>query len=61
MPEKGIVKYAKPAGVIALADPGDQPLHHADRHRDLRDQVQGRGDFFAAPLEPQDDERDGAR
>ena len=48
IPEKGIVKYAKPAGVIAVADPGDQPVRHAGRHRDLRDQVQGRGDLLAA-------------
>ena len=48
IPEKGIVKYAKPAGVICLADSGDESVHHADRHRDLRDQVQGRGDFLAA-------------
>ena len=48
IPDKGIVKYAKPAGVIALADSGDQPVRHADRHRDLRDQVQGRGDLLAA-------------
>ena len=43
IPEKGIVKYAKPAGVICLAHPGDQPVHHADRHRHLRHQVQERG------------------
>ena len=60
IPEKGIVKYAKPAGVIVLADPGDEPLHHADRHRHLRDQVQGRGHLLAASLEPQDDDRSRA-
>ena len=48
IPEKGLVKYAKPAGVIVLAHPGDQPLHHADRHRHLRDQVQERGGLLAA-------------
>ena len=59
-PVRGLVKYAKPAGVIAGADPGDQPLRHAGRHRDLRDQVQGRGGLLAAPVEPQHDDRDRA-
>ena len=40
-----------------LADPGHQSVRHADRHRDLRDQVQGRGDLFAASGQPEDDER----
>ena len=53
IPDKGIVKYAKPAGRHRLADSGDQPVRHADRHRHLRDQVQGRGDLLAAPVEPQ--------
>ena len=43
-----------------LAHPGDQPLRDAGRHRDLRDQVQGRGDLLAAPVEPQDHDRDRA-
>ena len=33
-----------------VADPGDQPVRHARRHRHLRDQVQGRGDLLAAPV-----------
>ena len=61
IPEKGIVKYAKPAGVIAVADSGDEPVRDADRHRHLRDQVQGRGDLLAASRQPEDDERDRAR
>ena len=44
-----------------LADPGDQPVRHAGQHRHLRDQVQGRGDLLAAPVEPEHDERDGPR
>ena len=43
-----------------LAHSGDEPVRHADRHRHLRDQVQGRGDLLAASVEPQDDERGGA-
>ena len=54
LPEKGIVKYAKPAGVICSLIPVTSPYITPDRHRDLRDQVQGRGDLFAAPVEPQD-------
>ena len=57
IPEKGIVKYAKPAGVICSLIPVTSPVHHADRHRDLRDQVQGRGDLLAAPIQQEDDER----
>ena len=44
-----------------LADSGHEPVRHADRHRDLRDQVQGRGDLLAASGEPEDDQRDRAR
>ena len=43
-----------------VADSGDQPLRDAGRHRHLRDQVQGRGDLLAAPVEPQDDHRNRA-
>ena len=35
-----------------LADSGHQPLRDADRHRHLRDQVQGCGHLLAAPGEP---------
>ena len=38
-----------------VADPGDQPVRHAGRHRHLRDQVQGRGDLLAASGQPEDD------
>ena len=60
LPEKGIVKYAKPAGRDLLADSRHESVHHADRHRDLRDQVQGRGDLLAASVEQEDDQRDRA-
>ena len=40
LPEKGIVKYAKPAGVIAGAAAGDQPAGHDGQHGHQRDQVQ---------------------
>ena len=60
LPEKGIVKYAKPAGVICSLIPVTSPVHHADRHRDLRDQVQGRGDLLAASVEQEDDQRNRA-
>ena len=60
LPEKGIVKYAKPAGVIASLIPVTSPYITPDRHRHLRDQVQGRGDLLAAPVEPQHDQRDRA-
>ncbi len=43
-----------------LADSGHEPVHHADRHRDLRHQVQGRGDLLAASIEQEDDERNRA-
>ena len=43
-----------------LAHSGDESVRHADRHRDLRDQVQGRGDLLAASLQPPHDERNGA-
>ena len=38
------------------AHSGDEPVRHADRHRHLRAQVQGRGDVCAAPREPADDQ-----
>ena len=44
-----------------VADSGDQPVRHAGRHRHLRDQVQGRGDLLAAPVQPEDDHRNRAR
>ena len=61
IPEKGIVKYAKPAGVIASLIPVTSPYVTPITHRDLRDQVQGRGDLLAASRQPQDDERNRAR
>ena len=51
MPEKGIVKYAKPAGVIAGLLPGDQSGGHDGRDGDQRFEVQGCGDFLAASRE----------
>ena len=57
IPEKGLVKYAKPAGVIASLIPVTSPYVTPDRHRDLRDQVQGRGRLLPAPREPEDDQR----
>ena len=48
IPEKGIVKYAKPAGVIACIVPVTNPYLTPVGNRDLRDQVQGRRDLLAA-------------
>ncbi len=59
-PVKGIVKYAKPAGVIASLDSGDEPLRHAGRHRHLRHQVQGRRHLLAASGQQKDHHRDRA-
>jgi hypothetical protein len=55
---KGIVKYAKPGRVIAGMIPVTSPYVTPGRHRDLRDQVQGRGGLLAASREPQYDDRD---
>ena len=52
IPEKGLVKYAKPAGVIVSLIPVTSPVHHPDRHRHLRHQVQERRRLLAAPVEP---------
>ena len=38
LPEKGIAKYGKPAGIIACIVPTTNPDAHARRKRDLRDQ-----------------------
>ena len=43
-----------------LADTGHEPVHHADRDCHLRDQMQGRGDLFAAPIEPEYHQRSRA-
>ena len=61
IPEKGIVKLREAGRCHRVADPGDESVHHADRHRDLRRQVQGRRHLLAASGQPEDDERDRAR
>ena len=61
LPEKGIVKYAKPAGVIAGLLPVTNPLVHDGQHGHQRDQVHGRGHLLAASAEPEDRARDRAR
>lgn len=55
LPELGIVKYTKPAGVIASLIPVAGPYIDAGRHRHLRNQVQGRRDL-AAPGQQEDDD-----
>ena len=57
-PRPGEVRQAR--GRDRVADPGDEPVRHAGQHRHLRDQVQGRGDLFPAPVQPEDDNRNGA-
>ena len=47
-PRKGDRQVREAGGRHRLADSGDQPVRDADRHRDLRHQVQGCGDLFAA-------------
>ena len=42
-----------------LAHPRHQPLRDADRHRHLRDQMQGRGHLLAAPRKPAHHQRGG--
>ena len=60
IPEKGIVKYAKPAGVICALIPVTSPYITPIGIAIYAHQMQGRGDLFAASLEPQDDLRGGA-
>jgi sulfoacetaldehyde dehydrogenase len=60
-PAKGIVKYAKPAGVIALARADHQSRADAALHRHLRAEVSGCGDLLPAPALERHDFRDGAR
>ncbi len=59
LPEKGIVKYAKPAGVIAVAHPEHESGADAARQRHLCAEVQGRRHLLAASGEQADDLRDG--
>ena len=60
-PGKGDRQMREAGGRHRLADSGDEPVRDADRHRDLRHQMQGRGDLLTAPGEQEDDERDGSR
>ena len=61
IPEKGIVKYAKPAGVICslipVTSPYITPIGIAIYAIKCKDAVI----FSPHPVEPQDDERDRAR
>ena len=61
LPEKGIVKYAKPAGGHRRPAAGDQPARHDGQHGHQRDQVQGRRHLLAASAEQEDRARDRAR
>ena len=60
MPARGIVKYAKPAGVIAslipVTSPYVTPVGIAIYAIKCKDAVH----LLAAPVQPQDDDRDGA-
>ncbi len=53
-PEKGIVKYGKPAGIIACIVPDDQPGPDAGGQRDLRHQGARRRHLLAAPALQED-------
>ena len=61
IPEKGIVKYAKPAGRDRLAHSHHQSRADAAGDRPLRAQVQGRGDLLAAPARQESHQRSGPR
>ena len=60
LPEKGIVKYGKPAGDRRLHRADDQSGPDAGRQRDLRDQGARRRHLLAAPALEEDVVRDGA-
>ena len=60
LPEKGDRQIREAGGRHRLTDSGDQSVCHSDRDRHLRHQVQRRRDLFAAPGEPENDERDGS-
>ena len=51
IPEKGIVKYAKPAGVICSLIPVTSPYVTPIGIAIYAHQVQGRGDLLAASVE----------
>ena len=60
IPEKGIVKYAKPAGVIASLIPVTSPYVTPIGIAIYAHQVQGRGHLLAAPVEQEDHARNRA-
>ena len=55
IPEKGIVKYAKPAGVIASLVPATNPELTPPVTGIYALKVQGRGDLLAASAQQEDD------
>ena len=59
LPEKGLAKYGKPAGIVACIVPDDESGPHSGRQRDLRDQSARRRHLLAAPALEEDLVRNG--